>query len=133
MGKRGKQSKDELTTPPPEPVQKAPEPPDDFTEAQRDLWKVLIHEHGIFRQDLWNLVEAYVRSSTSIRRIGKLINDLEARDELDQKQYESALRMRERESRLVASLAIRLGIAKGTDKNGSPLRPEAQPTGNPWE
>ena len=111
----------------------APPPPADFTERHATLWNALFERHGIFDEDQWPMLETYVRCSVSAHYIGKVVAKHEASDEIDQKEYNEALRMREREARLIASLGLRLGIAKGTDRNGAKIRPSATPTKKPWE
>ena len=125
MAKRGRKSTEELAAQAEIKPRRPKAPPVDFTEYQSQIWHTLVKVHGVFRDDQWDMVEAYCRACSSVRRIGELINDIESEVELDISRYNSALRMRERESRLAASLAIRLGIAKTTDRNKKALEPAA--------
>lgn len=126
-------SQQDKATKPVGEVAPMPDPPEDFTEKQIELWEGLYKRFGAWDIDQLALVEAYVRSSASIEHVGRLINNIESQDEIDQKAYLSALNMRERESRLIASLAIRLGIARQTDSRGRPLKPTTSTGRKPWE
>jgi len=63
------------------------------------------------------------------RVIDRLIQGLDEREGTTQADYDRLLVMHERESRALASLAVRLGIACASKIQ----RPISSPTSKPWE
>lgn len=68
-------------------------------------------KHG---RDHWPLLEAYCCHAVAQRRINALIAEAEEDEEFDVKLYDRLCKMLERETRCLASLAIRLGIAQSS-------------------
>lgn len=67
------------------------------------------------------LLVALCRHRVALRHIGQIIDDLESGKPLDVERYDTALNMQIRESRIIASLSVRLGFGDSTarpKKNG---------------
>ena len=113
MGTRGRKSAAELAV-----VRfdknKLPKPPVWLTKEQSDDWKTLVPDLVDVSRARWPLIEAYCKAAVSLRHVGQLITDLEHSDDFSIADYDKLLKMQERESRCLASLAVRLGIAQST-------------------
>jgi phage terminase small subunit len=115
MGARGRRSSAELTL-----LQRAeevlvvrrPDPPDHLSDEAALEWREVVNslpaDH--FSRATHPILEAYCRHAVATRRIDQLIRELEVA-EGSRADYDKLLVMHERESRALASLAVRLGIA----------------------
>lgn len=133
MGQRGPRSGAELAV-----VSSAgivavgrPKPPAELTDEQAQEWQAFVNSHPAdkFGRDLHPLLAAYCRHAVAARHIGQLITAIEAEKKLDVVEYDRALKMQERETRCLASVAVRLGVAITTTH-------ERKKTGTrkaPWE
>jgi len=134
MGARGRRSSAELML-----LQRAeevlvvrrPDPPDHLSDEARMEWREVVNslpaDH--FCRGMHPLLEAYCRSAVAARVIDRLIQGLDEREGTTQADYDRLLVMHERESRALASLAVRLGIACASKIQ----RPISSPTSKPWE
>jgi hypothetical protein len=108
-----------------------PKPPAELTDEQAQEWTAFVNSHAAdkFGRDLYPLLAAYCRHAVAARHIAQLITNIEAESELDVAEYDRALKMQERETRCLASVAVRLGVAITTTH-------ERKKTGTrraPWE
>src|SRR5215471_6916272 len=116
MGARGRRSSAELTL-----LQRAeevlviqrPDPPDHLSDEAGMEWREVVNslpaDH--FSRGMHPLLEAYCCSAVTARVIDRLIQGLDEREGAAQADYDRLLVMRERESRALASIAVRLEIA----------------------
>lgn len=125
MGTRGRKSTAELTVVKEVSKTDRPKPPANFTTEQKNEWLVLVNTYVAeqFPVGLLPLLEAYCRHRVALRHVGELIKDIESKSTLNIPDYDKLLKMQERESRALASLGVRLGLARHTAKD----KPQAAP------
>jgi hypothetical protein len=96
-----------------------PEPPDSLTPEQADIWRAIVAAlppEDIPSQRYEDLAN-YCRHAVSQRVIAKVINELERQigaPDFELERYDRALKVRERETRAISSLSVRLGFAYST-------------------
>lgn len=132
MGDRGRKSAASLAVVKPEgQVVPRPQPPTDLTPEQAHEWRAITNGMAAtaFPRETHAMLGAYCRHTVSLRRVAELIQIAESADEFDVVKYDRLLKMQERESRCIASLAVRLGMAQ-TTANDQNKKPAAS---NPWE
>jgi len=104
-------------------VVERPEPPYELTDEQADEWRLIVG--GLpadwFPRETHGLLAQYVRHRVSAKRIAMLLAEIETpgrtRDGdtgLDLEAYDRLLRMQERESRALASLATKMRLSQQT-------------------
>jgi phage terminase small subunit len=116
MGARGRKSKAELTLVRNRAevlVLRRPEAPDDLSDEAAAEWREVVAscDADHFSRATYSILAAYCRHAVATRRIDQLIKNMEEGDEWSVGMYDKLLVMHERESRALASLAVRLGIA----------------------
>lgn len=124
MGTRGRKSKADLTVVPPQTMERHPPAPG-MTKEQKHEWLTLVNEYAAeqFPVGLLPLLEAYCRHRVALRHVGELIADIEDEKSLNIPAYDKLLKMQERESRALASLGVRLGLARHTAKDAPKKAP----------
>lgn len=137
MGVRGPQSKAALSVIGVTGVEvvERPKPPSDLTSEQQAEWQALVNANSAdrFPRGQLPMLAAHCRHVVAQRRIGQMIDQLISGDRpFDLDEYDRLLKMQERESRCLASLAVRLGFAYSTAYE---KRPEKGATAGrkPWE
>ncbi len=113
MAKRGPRSAADLAVVRLDP-DRLPKPTTGLTKEQADEWKSLVPDLIDVSRARWPLIEAYCKHTVALRHVGQLIAELEHSDDFEIGAYDKLLKMQERESRCLASLAVRLGIAQST-------------------
>lgn len=136
MGVRGRKSAAELAVVASDGV-KAIErlrPPSDLTDEQRAEWMAVVNAHAAdrFSREQVPMLVAHCRHTVAQRRIAQLIEQAEKAEEFDVNEYDRLLKMQERESRCLASLAVRLGFAYSTAYEKRPPK-GGKTTAKPWE
>lgn len=137
MGARGPASKAELAIISSQGISVVdrPKPPSELTLEQAGEWRSIVNAHAAerFPREQHPMLSAYCRHVIAQRRVAQLISAAEAAEEFDSDEYDKFLKMQERESRCLASLAVRLGFAYSTayetkrPKKGGSARPK------PWD
>lgn len=132
MGSRGRKSKTDLALAQVDVTERAG-PASGLTDEQKFEWMRIVNSNPADRFDeaMLPLLESYCRHRIALRHVGQLVTDAEAGDEIDIDGYDKLLKMQERESRALASLAVRLGFAHTTAK-GSNAKGK-QSARKPWE
>ncbi len=116
MAQRGRKSKADLAIVNETSAVERPIPPVDLSVEQKNEWLTLVNSHAAdyFGPETLPLLESYCRHRVTMRHVGQLIRSAEDAEEFDVVHYDRLLKMQERESRCLASLAVRLGFAKTT-------------------
>lgn len=111
-----------------------PRPPPELTDEQKVEWVAVVNAHPAdrFGREQLPMLAAHCRHVVAQRRIAQLIASAEKADEFNIEEYDRFLRMQERESRCLASLAVRLGFAYSTAYEKRPTK-GAKHTPKPWE
>lgn len=123
MGERGPKSAAELSLVPGDGAEihsiVRPEPPESLRPEQAEVWRAIVAAlppEDIPEQRYEDLAN-YCRHAVSQRVIARVIDELEEKigsPDFDLERYDRALKMRERETRAIASLSVRLGFAYST-------------------
>jgi chaperone required for assembly of F1-ATPase len=111
-----------------------PEPPSELTDEQSDEWRAVVSRMPAdwFPRETWGLLAQYCRHLVSARRVQQLTAAIEKDQEFDIVAYDRALKMQERESRCIASLATKMRISQQTQYDKSKKRGSITPS-KPWE
>lgn len=91
-----------------------PDAPYDLTDEQADEWWAVVNRMPAdwFTRETHGLLSQYCRHTVQARRIAKLIEDMLADTEgFTIKDYDRLLKIQERESRALASLATKMRIS----------------------
>lgn len=111
-----------------------PAPPGELSDEQAAEWRAVVNVHSAdrFPREQHAMLSAHCRHTVALRRIGQLIAAAEKAEEFDLDGYDKLLKMQERESRCLASLAVRLGFAYSTAYEKRPEKGK-QSGPKPWE
>ena len=116
MTKRGRISEASLAIRPVTPVERTqrPAPPDELTDEQAAEWRAVVGRMPAdwFARETYPLLVQYCRHVVAARRIHQLIEALQTDDELDFKAWHDALKMQQRESAILCSLATKMRISQ---------------------
>ena len=129
MGTRGRKSVAELSIARIDP-DRMPKPTAGLTSELAAEWKSLVPHLVDVSRARWPLIEAYCKHTVALRHVGQLVDEAENADTFILKEYDKLLKMQERESRCLSSLAVRLGIAQTTSYES---RKRGQKQKAPWQ
>lgn len=137
MGTRGPQSKAALSVIGVSGIEviERPRPPADLTNEQQGEWQALVNANPAdrFPRGQLPMLAAHCRHVVAQRRIGQMIDRLMGGERaFDLDEYDRLLKMQERESRCLASLAVRLGFAYSTAYEKRPEK-GAVAARKPWD
>lgn len=137
MGTRGRTSVAALTAPaavgPVETVARL-RAPHDLTDEETEVWAAVVESHPAdwFDPSTAPMLGQYCRHVIHARRVAELIERAVGNPELAIKDYDRLLKMQERESRAIASLATKMRIAQQSTRthrgNAAPATLE-----KPWD
>lgn len=134
MGIRGRPSAGSLSVVPTviEVIPRA-KPPSELTDEQADEWRAIVNcmPADWFRRETHGMLVQYCRGVIAARRVAQLIAAVEATDPLDIEEYDRLLKMQERESRNLSSLATRMRLTQQTTYD--PKKNKGSTTKRPWE
>ncbi len=130
MGARGRKSAASLSVVGGVSDIRRPAAPAELSKEQSAEWRAIVSALPAdrFPREVHGLLTGYCRHIVALRHIGQLIDTVEGEEDLDVSEYDRLLRMQERESRCIASLAVRLGLAQTTSKEK-----RGKITRKPWE
>jgi len=129
MGTRGRKSSAELTaTAGSVAVLQRPDAPYGLTDTEADVWRRIVEAMPAdwFGPETYDHLAQYCRHSIQAERVAQLIESLCAQKEFDTEEYDRLLKMQERESRAMSSLATRMRITQQTAYDKSKKRPKSQ-------
>jgi len=138
MGARGRKSSAELTL-----VQRAtevltvsrPGPPPGLAEDAATEWRAVVSSMSAdyFVRPMFAVLEAYCRHAAAARQIDQLLAKIDEDDNATVSMYDRLLKMHERESRALSSLAVRLGLAYATREFKSFGGKKSDSGTKPWD
>jgi hypothetical protein len=136
MAQRGRKSAASLEVVRAEAVQavRRPGPPAELTDEQAEVWQGVTEALPAdwFGAETLPLLSQYCRHVIAARRVAQLIEATEGEHDLDLQQYDTLLKMQEREGRAVSSLATRMRITQQALSNHRGNR-EKKAVAKPWE
>lgn len=130
MGIRGRKSADALSVVPASSVVsivRRPEPPDELTPEEAEEWRAVVNSLAAdwFRRETHALLVLYCRHVVNARCVAQLIQTIKSKDPVDIDGYDRLLKMQERESRALSSLATRMRTSQHSnyakDKKRGPV------------
>lgn len=136
MGTRGRTSAASLTVAKVSPVEtvERQRPPHDLSDEEVEVWSAVVNSEpaGWFSPGNVPLLSQYCRHTIHARRIAELIERATADPNLPVSAYDRLLKMQDRESRAIASLATKMRISQQATTNH---RGNKKPTAarKPWE
>lgn len=138
MGTRGRASAAELSVISGGGVEtlRRPDVPPELNDEERDIWRSVVNRLPAdwFPAETLPMLAQYCRHTVASRRVASLIEAMQSDTEgFSIKDYDRLLKMQERESRCLASLATKMRISQQTTydksrKKGAVLAPK-----KPWE
>lgn len=110
-----------------------PDAPYDLTDEQVDEWRAVVARLPAdwFPRETHPLLAQYCRHAVASRRLAQLVASLERESDFDLIAYDRALKMQERESRCLASLATKMRISQQTTYDKSRKKPVSGR--KPWD
>lgn len=110
-----------------------PDAPAELTDEQAGEWAEIVSRMPAdwFPRETHGMLVSYCRHIVSARRIAQLIEAAEASEAFDVDEYDKLLKMQERESRAMSSLATRMRLTQQTTYDKSKKKPGQ--TRKPWE
>ena len=113
-----------------------PEPPPDLTPEQRLEWISVVNSLRAdwFPVETHQILAQYCKHSVAAKHIAELIRDLESREQIDVVEYDRLLKMQERESRILVSLATKMRITQQATYHPETQTKKGQSkVKSPWE
>ena len=107
-----------------------PKPTDGLSSELAAEWKSLVPHLVDVSRARWPLIEAYFKHTLALRHVGQLTSGCACEESFDVAAYDKLLKMQERESRCLSSLAVRLGIAQSASYES---RKRGQKQKAPWQ
>lgn len=126
MEQRGRKSADSLAVSLNDShIIERPDAPYDLTDEQADMWRMVVASKPAdhFSPDLFPLLASYCRHIVEARHISQLIEQAKFGSELDVPEYDRLCKMRERETRAAASMAIKTGLTNSEDRKAKRRAP----------
>ena len=111
-----------------------PEPPPELTNEQRIEWILVVNSLPAdwFPDETHKVLAQYCRHAVTSRHVSQMIEQMEAGDNIDVTEYDKLLKMQERESRILVSLATKMRITQQATYHPEKIKP-GQVVSNPWE
>lgn len=135
MGTRGRESAASLSVISSEGVEtvRRPTPPAELTDEQAQEWRAVVNRLPAdwFPRETHPMLAAYCRHIVALRRIGQLIEHIESQKDIDLEAYDRLLKMQERESRAMSSLATRMRLTQQSTYDPKKKKPLAAK--RPWK
>lgn len=134
MGVRGRQSGAALAIVSSVTSIARPEPPSELNDEQAEEWRAVVGRMPAdwFGRETHGMLAQYCRRVVTSRRVAELIQKAEEADTFDLKEYDLLLKMQDRESGAISSLATRMRISQHSNYDKKKSR--ASSTGKrPWE
>ena len=111
-----------------------PEPLSELTNEQRIEWILVVNSLPAdwFPDETHKVLAQYCRHAVASRHVSELIGLSEVGDKIDVLEYDRLLKMQERESRMLVSLATKMRMTQQSTYHPEKRKP-IQTIENPWE
>jgi hypothetical protein len=136
MGTRGRTSAASLSIAPPAPIEivDRQKPPHDLTDEEVEVWAAVVSTEPAdwFSPSTVPLLAQYCRHVVHAKRIAELIERATSDPDLAISAYDRMLKMQDRESRAIASLATKMRISQQSTTNhrGNKVKTASR---KPWD
>ena len=134
MGDRGRKPASELAVVSSIWVAERPEPPEELTAEQAVEWKAIVGRlpPEWFPRETHGMLVQYCRHIVAARQVAMQIEEKEGTAEnFDIKDYDTLLKMQEREGRAASSLATRMRLTQQSTYD--PKKKKGDGPAKPWE
>ncbi len=133
MGIRGRQSRADLAVVTSIETVRRPPPPSELTDEQASEWQAVVDRLPAdwFARETLPMLAQYCRHVASARRVAQLLASSELSDDFSVADYDRLLKMQERESRCLASLATKMRISQQSTYDPKKKKPSLAQ--KPWE
>ena len=136
MGNRGRKSLASISIAPPGSIEvvNRQKPPHDLTDEEVEVWSAVVNAEPAdwFSPSTRPILAQYCRHVVHARRVAELIERATSDPSLAIEDYDRLLKMQERESRAIASLATKMRISQqSTTNHRGNKRPSS--ARKPWE
>lgn len=134
MAQRGRKSTAELSVVQQEyDVVERPRAPSDLTPEQSQEWAAVVNRLPAdwFPAETHAILAQYCRHVVAARKVAQLIETMESDPQMDLDQYDKALKMQERESRAMTSLATKMRVTQQSTSTHRARKPSM--VKRPWE
>lgn len=110
-----------------------PRPPCELTPEQADEWLAVVNRLPAdwFPRETWGMLAQYCRHVVASRHVARLIEMHEDGSAIDIGDYDKLLKMQERESRAISSLATRMRMSQHSTYDAKKKKPTM--VANPWD
>lgn len=114
-----------------ESIPQRPQPPDHLNDQESEVWNRVVNglETGWFRDETHDLLAAYCSHVITSRTIGDLISAFT--DDSDVQDMEKLTKIRERESRIIVSLATKMRLPQQSTYDREKVKKQGA-VGDPW-
>jgi hypothetical protein len=112
-----------------------PKPPAELTPEQQIEWALVVNAAPADWFAPYNqlVLAQYCRHAVAARRVAQVIQQFESQDEIDVSDYDVLLKMQERESRVISSLATKMRLTQQSVYSARKTRPNDSVGPKPWE
>lgn len=111
-----------------------PEPPGELTPEQRIEWISVVNSLPAewFPDETHGVLAQYCRHMVAGRHISQMIQQLESGKDIDVAEYDRLLKMQERESRIIVSLATKMRMTQQATYHPEKSKGKGK-VSRPWE
>lgn len=136
MSNRGRVSAAALEIAPVSPIETVARqrPPHDLTDEEVEVWFAVVNDQAAdwFSPSTVPMLAAFCRHAVQARRVAELIEKATSDPDLSIQDYDRLLKMQERESRAISSLATKMRVSQqATTNHRGNKKPNA--ARKPWE
>ena len=117
-------------------VEDRPDPLPELTPEQRIVWIQTVNALPAewFPEETHNVLAQYCRHAVASRHVSQMIDQMESGGEIDVTTYDKLLKMQERESRILVSLATKMRITQQATYDREKVKSGGATTvTRPWE
>lgn len=133
MDRPGRVSAAALAVVQPVEISERPAPLSELTVEEKQEWKRVLNDLPAdwVTPSTYGLLLQLCRHQVQARRVAQLIENLASGDDLSTEEFDRLLKMQERESRAIASLATKMRISQQSSYDKSKKKPKM--TRKPWD
>ena len=136
MKQRGRKQNLAIVGDSPISAHERPEPPVDLTPEQRVEWISVVNSLRAewFPPETHSVLAQYCKHAVAAKHVAELIRELESHDQIDVAEYDRLLKMQERESRILVSLATKMRITQQSTWSDHKTKSDGKgKVKSPWE
>ena len=135
MKQRGRKGLLSVVQESPVSAQDRPEPLPELTAEQRIEWIQTVNSLPAdwFPKETHGVLAQYCRHAVSSRHVSQMIEQAESRKDIEISEYDKLLKMQERESRILVSLATKMRMTQQATYDREKTKGVTTTVARPWE